>query len=384
MSIFSDRVALVTGGGRGLGFAYANGLAGHGALVVVQDTGADSKGEGEDPDVAAAAVSQILAAGGQARAASGPLATRADCFNLVEEAYRIHGRIDILIHNAGWVDYQEIEALTPENLERMLRLSLDASLWLAQAAWPRMRAQNFGRIVLTTSDRALYAEYAQPGLAAYAAAKAGIIGIVNVLAREGAAHDIHVNAVSPVAKTRMWGSDAQSDDLRPEAVVPGVLHLVSPASTASGWVLRASNGQFAATQVSEAAGVNYPRDLAAVPADTLEDVADAWDSIACEQPEPRAHGGTDHDVVFNGEAVLGECPVWSAHRRALLWVDTPGRASHCATLPASSVRKIPSPNCSIAGSQESSLASEAPSTEMLISSMSPSIAVGAASNRVKP
>ena len=103
-----------------------------------------------------------------------------------------HGRLDVLIHNAGWVGYQRIAELDEEFLDRMLVLGVKAPLWLAQAAWPQMKERNYGRILLTTSDRAVYPQYVQPGLAAYAAAKIGAVGIANVLANEGTAHGTRV------------------------------------------------------------------------------------------------------------------------------------------------------------------------------------------------
>lgn len=326
MTDFSERVALVTGAGRGLGFAYANALAARGATVIVQDTGTRADGEGEDPGVAQAAAARISGAGGRATAATGPIVTRADCAALVDGIVSEHGQLDILIHNAGWVGYQAIEELEPVFLDRMMRLGVDTSLWLAQAAWPTMRSQGFGRILLTTSDRAIYPEHAQEGLAAYAAAKMAAVGIANVLSLEGRANGINVNAVSPVAKTRMWGIEDDPDELHPDAVALGALYLVSPECNASGWVLRAANGQFVATKAREASGVSYPHDLAGVSADTPEEVEAAWQRIAIDTPEPRATGARGAvTVALPSMAILGECPVWSARRERLLWVDTEAR-----------------------------------------------------------
>jgi sugar lactone lactonase YvrE/NAD(P)-dependent dehydrogenase (short-subunit alcohol dehydrogenase family) len=322
---FSHRVALVTGAGRGLGFAYAKALAERGATVFVQDSGTGADGEGADHAIAETAAARIVAAGGRAVAASGAIASRLDCAALVDGVLAGHGRLDVLIHNAGWVGYQAIEALEPDFLDRMVRLSIDTPLWLAQAAWPAMRNERFGRILLTTSDRAIYPEYAQEGLAAYAAAKMATIGIVNTLALEGRPHGITVNAISPVAKTRMRGVEDEPDELRPDAVMPGALYLVSPGCETNGWVMRAANGQFVATRAQEAAGVSYPRDLAAPPATTPEDVAAAWHRIAVSAPEARTPVTSGVSVAYDGMAVLGESPLWSERRGRLLWVDTEGR-----------------------------------------------------------
>ncbi len=287
MMDFTGRVALVTGAGRGLGRAYAEDLARRGACVVMHDVGAAGDGTGRDPGVAEAAAASVRRRSGRAGAAGEPIGTREDCEVLVGRILAEHGRLDILIHNAGWVGYQAIEALTPDFLDRMLRLGIDAPLWLARAAWPAMRRQRFGRILLTTSDRAIYPAYAQPGLAAYAAAKMAAIGIVNILAHEGEAEGILVNAISPVAKTRMWGMTDEPEDLRPDAVAPGALYLVSAACQASGWVLRASNGQFVAMRATEAEGVDYPRDIRGIVAADAEAVAAAWPVIAAATAEAR-------------------------------------------------------------------------------------------------
>lgn len=150
-----------------------------------------------------------------------------------------------------------------------------------------MKAAGYGRIVLTTSCRALYPQYVQKGLAAYAAAKMAAVGIVNVLAAEGAADGIIVNAISPVAKTRMWGVEGEPDELRPAEVAPGAVFLVSEACSEGGWVLRAANGQFHTTRSAEALGVDYPRDLRAVKASTVDEVAAQWPRIAIASIEPR-------------------------------------------------------------------------------------------------
>lgn len=323
---FTGRISLVTGAGRGLGYSYAAELAKRGASVIVHDVGTGADGAGRDPTVAEAAAERLRQAWGRAQPESGPIGTREQCAALIARILAEHDRLDIIIHNAGWVGYQPIEDLHPDFLHRMTELAIDTPLWLAQAAWPIMRRRCFGRILLTTSDRAIYPCYAQQGLTAYAAAKMAAIGIVNALAREGEADGILVNAISPVAKTRMWGVEGEPDELKPEEVAPGAVYLVSPESRASGWVLRAANGQFVATRALEADGVDYPRDLKAVAAVDAEGVAAAWPRIAVAFPEHRT--GTPHQVAtaFNAVATLGECPIWSDRRQRLIWIDTVGRS----------------------------------------------------------
>jgi len=277
---FTGQVGLVTGAAGGLGLAYSRLLARRGAQVVMHDVGAGVDGRGGDPRRIAGVVADLAEQGLAVHPAHGPIDTRPHCRSLVADVLQRFGRLDFIIHNAGWVEYQPIDALDEDRFDAMMAIAAKAPLWLAQAAWTSMQDARYGRIVLTTSDRALYPQYVQKGLAAYAAAKLAAVGIVNVLAAEGAPHGIVVNAVSPVAKTRMWGVEGEPDELHPDAVAAGVAFLVSAACVDGGWVLRASNGQFHATRSVEAEGVTYPRDLRAVQAASVEEVAAQWARVA--------------------------------------------------------------------------------------------------------
>ena len=277
-----DQVAIITGSGRGLGAAYAHLLAERGARVVIHDAGVNKDGTGFDPNVAADAARKIQEAGGIAFPSNVTLNSRDNCQKLVETTLEKFGCLDILIHNAGWVAYQSVQELTPDFLYRAISINLEAPTWLAQAAFPIMKQQNYGRIVLTTSDRAIYQQYALSGLAPYAMGKMAQIGLMNVLAVEGKEHGILVNAVSPVAKTRMWNIQDEPKDLRPDQVAPGVLYLASPECRESGFILRASNGQFTAVRWIERDNVNYPLNLAAVESSTAEDLAIHWQEVAVD------------------------------------------------------------------------------------------------------
>tara|TARA_A100001391_G_scaffold197792_3_gene178465 strand:+ start:8383 stop:9246 length:864 start_codon:yes stop_codon:yes gene_type:complete len=284
---FTGQTVLITGAGRGLGLAYARCLGRLGARVWLQDTGADRDGDGEDPAVAWAAAEALRGEGLDVEPVAGRLDHRDHCRALVERVLASDGRLDAVIHNAGWVAYQPVEAITEEAFDRIMAVAAKAPLWLAQAAWPKMKAAGGGRLVFTTSCRALYPQYVQQGLAAYAAARMAVVGLVNVLAEEGRAHGIRVNAVSPVAKTRMWGLEGEPDELHPAQVAPGVAFLASSDCPEGGWILRAANGQFHATRAVEATGVDYPRDLCAVPAAGVEKIAAAWPRIAVPAVESR-------------------------------------------------------------------------------------------------
>ncbi|MDL4864832.1 SDR family oxidoreductase, partial [Halomonas elongata] len=239
-------------------------------------------------EVAETAAQRLQAEGLDARAVIGDIGSREGCHELIDQALTLTGRLDALIHNAGWVGYEGIETIEETSFDRMMAIAAKAPLWLTQAAWPTMKSARHGRIVMTTSCRALYPQYVHKGLASYSAAKSAVVGIMNVLAAEGEEDNIIVNAVSPVAKTRMWGVSNEPDELRPSEVAPGVAFLASSACIEGGWVLRAANGQFHATKAMEAEGVDYPRNLQAISASTAQEVAKNWPLIATPDVEPRS------------------------------------------------------------------------------------------------
>lgn len=287
MITFHRQIVLITGGARGLGLAYARCIGQLGAIVLIQDIGADSQGNGEDNNVAERVAETLRVEGLDIQAISGSLNSRTTCHQLVEQIIQKYGRLDAVIHNAGWVDYQPIEELDEKAFDHMLSIATKAPIWLAQAAWPQMKSAGYGRIVVTTSCRALYTQYAQHGLISYAAAKMAIVGAMNILNHEGNKHGIMVNAISPVAKTRMWGESGEPDELHPADVAPGVAFLASSDCLSGGWILRAANGQFHATKTMEAEFVDYPRDIKAIRALTAQDIADNWHKIAIPNTERR-------------------------------------------------------------------------------------------------
>jgi NAD(P)-dependent dehydrogenase (short-subunit alcohol dehydrogenase family) len=239
---FDGQVVVITGAGRGLGAAYARLIAARGALVVVHDAGVAQDGSGSDPSVADAVVAEINAAGGVAAACYDNLENPAAGVRIVEFAVSRFGRVDALVNNAGLVVFASIEETQPAVWDRMVAIGITAPFHLARAAIPHMRRQGYGRVVFTTSGRAMRTEDCVPGLTAYSAAKMAQVGIMVGLAAELPDTDIRVNAISPVAATRVLRRNAP--ELAPELVAPGVAFLASSACSASGRVLRAAGGRF--------------------------------------------------------------------------------------------------------------------------------------------
>ena len=276
---FTGKTAIITGAGRGLGFIYAQELAKLGANVVINDIGADSLGMGTDGSIAMDAAKALQSKGFSVLGHHGNLSTEQGCRRLVETAIKAFGKLDILIHNAGWVGYQSIEEADVTFIGRALDINIYTPVWLCKHAWKYLKQSAAARIVLTSSDRAMYQQYAQLGLTAYAAGKMAQLGIMNALSMEGAEAGILVNAISPVAKTRMWGMKGEPENLKPEWVAPGVIFLASQQCRDTGYVLRASNGQFTATRFSENPEVDYPVDLARINAASADQIAQRWEHI---------------------------------------------------------------------------------------------------------
>ena len=265
---FDGRVVLVTGAGRGLGAAYARAFAARGASVVVHDAGVEPDGTGGDPTLAEAVARET---GGVACTEN--LETESGCRRTLEFALERFGRVDVVVHNAGLVVWEELEQ-ADRNWDRLRRVNIDAPFHLTRAAFPRMREQGYGRFVFTTSGRAMSMERTRPGLAAYAVGKMAHFALMIVTAAEGASHGICANAVAPAARTRMLTRAVEPGELEPEQVAPGVLFLASEACTFSGNVLEAGGGEFDVARWTSSADVDFGRE----PVDP-EVIAERWAEI---------------------------------------------------------------------------------------------------------
>ncbi|HWE72631.1 MAG TPA: SDR family NAD(P)-dependent oxidoreductase [Stellaceae bacterium] len=253
---FDDRVAIVTGAGNGLGRCHALGLAARGAKVVVNDAGGAVDGTGHSP-AAEKIVAAIEAAGGTAIADTADVTDPAQVAAMVERTARRWGRIDILVNNAGILRDKSFGKLTAEDFRAVIEVHVMGAFHMAKAVWDGMRAQNYGRIVFTTSSSGLYGNFGQ---ANYGTAKAALVGLMNVLDIEGRKNDIRVNILSPTAATRMTEALLPEEDralLDPASVTPGLLYLVSDEAP-SGVMLCAGAGCFARAEVVETPGLYLP------------------------------------------------------------------------------------------------------------------------------
>ena len=273
---FEDRVVVITGAGRGLGRAYAELLASRGAKVLVNDTGGSLQGAGSDVGPAAEVVQQIERAGGTALANTDSVATPEGGRAIVEAALDTWGRIDALIHNAGIVRAASIVDMTNDELDSVLDVHLRGGFHVAQPAFRRMCADGYGRIVLTSSIGGLYGNHR---VANYGMAKAGLIGLGNVLAMEGAEHGVRSNVIVPGAVTRMAeGMDTSKfPPMGPELVAPVVGWLCHEACSLNGEMIVSIAGRVAKVYFAESRGVCKPEWTVEEVGDALEGILDASD-----------------------------------------------------------------------------------------------------------
>jgi len=269
---FEGKVAIVTGAGGGLGRAHALALAQRGAKVVVNDI--SGGGAADAPTPADLVVEEIRKLGGEALANRCDITDEAGVQAMVAEAIATWGRIDILINNAGILRDKSFAKMDMSNFKKVVDVHLMGSVNCTKAVWPHMVEQGYGRILMTTSGSGIYGNFGQSN---YGSAKGALVGLVNVLAIEGAKKGIRVNALAPTAATAMTEGmiDAEATAvLSPESISPGALFLVSdqaPTKT----ILGAGAGVFAVARMEESAGYYLP-----VEDRTPEAIAEHWTEIS--------------------------------------------------------------------------------------------------------
>lgn len=272
---FKDKVAIVTGSGNGIGKGYALELAKRGAKVVVNDLGGTVDGSGGSLSAADAVVQEIEAAGGEAMANGANVAKQEDVKAMVEATMEKWGRVDILINNAGILRDKSFGKMEWSDFEAVINVHLLGSALCAHSVFPIMKEQEFGRIVMTSSSSGLFGNFGQTN---YAAAKMGVVGLMNTLKLEGAKYNVHTNSIAPTATTRMTEHlfPAEfAEKLDPKYIIPAVIFLASEKAP-NGEILEAGGGVVANTYVMETMGKYFGTDENF----TAEAVANHWSEIA--------------------------------------------------------------------------------------------------------
>jgi NAD(P)-dependent dehydrogenase (short-subunit alcohol dehydrogenase family) len=299
MITFDEQVAIVTGAGHGLGRSHALALAARGARVVVNDLGGARDGTGSSLSAAEAVVAEIEAAGGEAMA-NGANVTDPDAVGeMVQDAISAWGRVDILVNNAGILRDKSFANMDQSDFDLVVKVHLTGTAICTKAVWVPMREAGYGRIVVTTSSSGLYGNFGQSN---YGAAKLGVVGLMNTLRAEGAKYDIRVNALAPVANTRMTEDilpEAAKALLNPEEVTPAVVFLVSKDAP-SGIVLAAGAGGFAAARIYEPKGIWLDQDNR-----TPEMIASRIDDILDPEGQQEYKSGSEQSMKFVTEAMQG-------------------------------------------------------------------------------
>ena len=289
---FDGKVAIVTGAGGGLGRQHALELARRGAKVVVNDLGGSMDGSGGSSEAAQNVVAEIKGFGGEAIANGSSVTDDAGVELMIKTAMDEWGRIDILVANAGVLRDKSFTKMTIADFEFVLGVHLMGSVKPTKAVWEIMKAQNYGRIVVTTSSTGLYGNFGQTN---YGAAKLALVGFMNSLKLEGQKNNIHVNTISPVAATRMTENLMPPEilaRLAPEYVTPGVVYLCSEEAP-TGVILTAGAGAFAMARIFETEGVYLGEGGLSV-----EEIRDHWAQISDEAGQQAYFTGGEQTQKF--------------------------------------------------------------------------------------
>jgi NAD(P)-dependent dehydrogenase (short-subunit alcohol dehydrogenase family) len=240
---FDGRVAIITGAGGGLGRTYALELAHRGARVVVNDLGGAVDGTGASSSAADQVVAEIQEAGGEAVANYDSVSSEEGGEAIVQTALDAFGRLDIVVNNAGILRDKSFAKMTMAEVQAVIDVHLKGGFNVSSPAFKLMRENGYGRFVFTSSASGLFGNFGQ---ANYGAAKAGLVGLSNVLAIEGEKHNIKSNAIAPIAKTRMTEDllGPFADMVAPEQVTPMVVYLCSEANEHTHEIFTVGGGRY--------------------------------------------------------------------------------------------------------------------------------------------
>jgi NAD(P)-dependent dehydrogenase (short-subunit alcohol dehydrogenase family) len=255
---FDGRVAVITGAGGGLGKTYALEFAKRGAAIVVNDLGGRADGTGAGSSMADSTVKEIIEAGGKAVANYDSVSTPEGGKAIIQSALDNFGRVDVLVNNAGILRDKSFLKLEPKDLEAVLDVHLKGAFFVTQPAFAAMKENNYGRIVMASSGAGIFGNFGQSN---YGAAKMGLVGLMNVLAVEGAKYNIKVNTIAPIAKTRLTEQllGGLADALDPNFVTPLVTYLSSERCELTHEIFDVGGGRYARIFVGMAKGWVAPK-----------------------------------------------------------------------------------------------------------------------------
>ncbi|WP_412546159.1 SDR family NAD(P)-dependent oxidoreductase [Maricaulis sp. MIT060901] len=292
---FDGRVAIITGAGHGLGRSHAKLLASRGARVMVNDLGGSVDGTGSG-SAAEDVAQEIRDAGGEALSHRANVTRADEVEDMVQQTVREWGKVDILVNNAGILRDKSFAKMSVEDFQAVVDVHLMGSMVCTKAVWELMREAGYGRIAMTSSSSGIYGNFGQSN---YGAAKMGLVGFMNVLHLEGAKYNIRVNALAPVAATRMTENlmpQQALEMLTPEAVSAGLGYLVSEDAP-SRVVLAAGAGGYAASKIYETDGIYLPPER-----QTPEDIAANFDAILDTSAQKEFQRGGEQGIKFLGKA----------------------------------------------------------------------------------
>ncbi|GLS84321.1 SDR family NAD(P)-dependent oxidoreductase [Paraferrimonas haliotis] len=256
---FDDRVAIITGAARGLGRAYALALASRGAKVALIDIGCSPSGDGESDNSLQEVAEMVNRLGGEALSFVLDVAEEMDIESAISFVMEQWGRIDLMVCSAGYQQHKSLEDTQFSEWKRMFSVEVDSVFHMATRLWPIFKKQQHGRIIVTTSATGFFGEEDH---CSHGAAKMALFGLVNSLAKEGAEHNIHVNSICPVAKTRQTERHYENsllDKARPQSVTPGLLFLAG-SKAPNGKHLMAAGNHFSVVRVHENRGHTFDED----------------------------------------------------------------------------------------------------------------------------
>ncbi|HEY9135172.1 MAG TPA: SDR family oxidoreductase [Pseudomonadales bacterium] len=292
---FDDKVVIITGAGNGLGRSHALEFGRRGAKVVVNDLGGGAFGGGSDSSPAQKVVDEIKAAGGEAVANFDSVE---DGDKIVQTAMDSYGRIDVIVNNAGILRDKSFQKMTDEDWDLIYRVHVKGSYAVTHAAWPHMRDQEYGRVVMTASAAGIYGNFGQ---ANYSMAKLGLHGFAQTLAKEGQKRNIIVNSIAPIAASRLTETVMPAnvlENLKPEYVSPLVAYLCHESNTDTGGLYEVGMGWIGKLRWERTAGAGL--NLNEV---TAENVAAAWGTI-CDFSKDTTHPTNTQEAMMGPMANL--------------------------------------------------------------------------------